>query len=261
MPSPPEPAAVLLDLDGVLYVGEEPIPGAPEAVRALRQRGLPLRFVTNTTTRPRSHLQRKLRRLGVDTDPSEVFTPPVLARRWLDRHGGGPYRLLGPEALSEDLGPGTVSARDPQRARWVVLALHPPALDHDALTQAMRDLHAGAGLLALHINRTWVRPGGLAVGLGAYVRALEYAAEVSATVIGKPARPFFDEALRSLPAAARSAAWMVGDGLEGDIAGAQAAGLRGALVLSGKTDRARLSRGDIVPDAVAVDLGAWVASL
>jgi len=220
-----------------------------------------VRFVTNTTTRSRRRLVDKLRRLGVPVQPAEVFTPAVLAGRWLSSRGGGTYRLLGPDDLAEDLGPGHRPADHPGRARWVVAAMHPAALRHDTLSAAMRDLRAGGGLVALHENPTWLRPHGLDLGLGAYVRALESAAGVQATVIGKPAAAFFSLALASLPAAARRAVWMVGDGLRGDIGGAQAAGLRAALVLSGKTRPADLAASPIEPDAVAADLSAWVASL
>lgn len=248
------PTAILLDLDGVVYIGEDALPGAQTATATLRAAGLPLRFVTNTTTRTRQALLQKLRRLGVEAHQHEVFTPAILARRRIAQADGGPLRLLGAPSLAADLGTDVLSPSDPGRARWVVLALHPPAFHHDALTAALRDIQDGAELIALHANRTWVRPDGLALGLGAYVRALEYAAETTATIIGKPARPFFDEATTSLPEDARAAVWMIGDDIEGDIGGAKAAGLHTALVLSGKTTAQRAARSPTVPDLVATGL-------
>lgn len=248
------PTAILLDLDGVVYIGDNPLPGARQGAAALRTAGLPLRFVTNTTTRTRQSLLQKLRRLGLEAHQHEVFTPATLARRRIAQAGGGTLRLLGAPALAEDLGADILSPHDTGRARWVILALHPPALDHEALTAAMRDLQAGAQLIALHANRTWVRNDGLALGLGAYVRALEYAAQTTADIIGKPARSFFDEALSSLPTDARDGAWMIGDDIEGDIGGAQAAGLHTALVLSGKTSAQQAARSHTVPDIVTPGL-------
>ncbi|MEL6347502.1 MAG: HAD-IIA family hydrolase [Myxococcota bacterium] len=257
-----KPAAILIDLDGVVFLGGELIEGSRDAIQQLREAEIPIRFLTNTTTLSKRLLVEKLLSLGVEVRPEEIFTPASNASAWMDAdERGRGYRLIGAPALVEDLGEGALAIDDPQRADWVVIGLHPPSLTHDNLSVALRDLRGGARLIALHVNRTWVRPHGLDIGLGAFVKALEYASEKGPTVIaGKPSPMFFEAARLSLPPTLHDdeRIWMVGDTLDSDVGAAQSLGLRGALVMSGKTDAERLRRGDVRPDQVSKDLAAFV---
>jgi len=258
--SPPLPARVqglLLDLDGVLFQGDDAIPGSLQAVRRLQRAGLALRFITNTTTRPREALLRKLQGLGYEVPAGALFTPAVAARRVMSRDGPASYRLLGHPALEEDLGPGAMRWQEPATPRWLVLALHPPLLAYEPLNLALRDLLAGARLLTLYATRTCRGPQGMELGLGAWMRALEFGARGQATVVGKPAAAYFQEALAEL-GLPPGEALMVGDDVDSDVGGAQALGIPGVLVRTGKHTERALRLSEVEPAWVADDLGKVV---
>jgi HAD superfamily hydrolase (TIGR01458 family) len=222
--------ALLVDLDGVLYVEDEPVPGAVEAVAALRAAGIGLRFVTNTTQRSRRHTLAKLDRLGFGVPADELVTPAVLAVEHCRAHGLRRVSLLMDAEVKADL-EGLTEADDAVDA--VIVGDLGERFDYAVLNAAFRRLLDGAQLLALQRNRYWRRADGLSLDVGPFVAALEYAAGVEATVVGKPARAFFALALGQLGAEPAEAA-MVGDDVESDVVGAMRAGLRGVLVRTGK---------------------------
>jgi phospholysine phosphohistidine inorganic pyrophosphate phosphatase len=222
--------AVLLDLDGVLYVEDEPVPGAPEAVAALRRRGVALRFVTNTTSRPRRQILERLNRLGFGVPTEELATPAVLAvQRCLGR-GHSRVALLMNEAVKEDFAGLEEVEHD---AEAVIIGDLGTAWGYEPLNRAFRLLMDGAELIALQRNRYWLTPSGLSLDVGPFVAALEYATGLEATVVGKPAAAFFETVLSTVGVPAERAA-MVGDDVESDVGGALAAGLAGVLVRTGK---------------------------
>ena len=222
--------AVLVDLDGVLYVEDEPVAGAAEAVRALRDAGLGLRFVTNTTQRSRRHTLAKLDRLGFAAAPGELITPATLAVEHCRARGYEHVAMLMADDVKEDLA-GLTEAEE--RVDAVIVGDLGERFDYAVLNRAFRMLLDGAELVALQRNRYWRRADGLSLDVGPFVAALEYAAGVEAVVVGKPAAAFFLLALSQLGAEPPHAA-MVGDDVESDVAGAMRAGLRGVLVRTGK---------------------------
>ena len=252
---------ILLDMDGVLYVGDKPVPGAAEAVAWCRQADIPLRFLTNTTSRPRAALVEKLARFGIEATEAEILTPPVVARAWLAEHVEGPVALFVPEATRAEFS-GLPQLADPAAggAGAVVLGDLGEGWDYPTLNTAFRLLMAEPPppLVALGLTRYWKAPDGLRLDVGPFVRALEYASGREAVVLGKPARPFFQAALDQLGLPAAQVL-MIGDDIRGDVGAAQAAGLRAALVRTGKFRPSDLE-GDIRPDAVLdslADLPAW----
>jgi HAD superfamily hydrolase (TIGR01458 family) len=222
--------AVLIDLDGVLYVEDEPIDGAREAVDALRSRGLGLRFVTNTTSRSRGHTLDKLARLGFAVDERELVTPAALAVSHCRERGHRRVALLMDDAVKPDF-EGLEEGDDGVDA--VIVGDLGAAFGYDVLNRAFRQVIDGAELIALQKNRYWLRADGLSLDVGPFVAALEYATDREASVVGKPARGFFDGVLRDLGVDAAAAA-MVGDDVESDIGGALRAGLAAVLVRTGK---------------------------
>jgi HAD superfamily hydrolase (TIGR01458 family) len=238
--------ALLLDLDGVLYVEDEPVPGAREAVAELRDRGLALRFVTNTTARPRRLILERLERLGFALDPSELSTPAALAVRLCCERGHTRVALVMNEDVKEDFAElEEVGAG----ADAVVIGDLGTDFGYDVLNRAFRQLMDGAELIALQKNRFWMTPGGLSLDVGPFVAALEYAAHRDALVVGKPAREFFAAILAGIPAESGAAA-MVGDDVESDIGGALGAGLAGVLVRTGKYREDALRASGVEPTAV-----------
>jgi HAD superfamily hydrolase (TIGR01458 family) len=224
------PEALLIDLDGVLYVEDEPIDGAVDAVASLRAEGLALRFVTNTTSRPRRGIVERLHRLGFDVDEAEVITPAALAVQVCVARDAHRVALLMNDAVKEDF--AALEEVDDDTDAVVVGDLGRD-FTYDRLNAAFRLLTDGAELIALQKNRYWLTPDGLSLDVGPFVAALEYAARREAVVVGKPSRAFFETVLADVGVEPGRAA-MVGDDVESDVGGALRAGLAGVLVRTGK---------------------------
>jgi HAD superfamily hydrolase (TIGR01458 family) len=224
--------AVLLDIDGVLYVEDEAIPGAVEAVTRLRSMGLGLRFVTNTTTRGHAATLERLRRLGFAAEGHELLTPVVLARALCRERGHRRVALLVAPGTEADFA-GLDVVEGEAGADGVIVGDLGDGWTYAALNRAFRLVMDGADLIALQRNRFWRRADGLALDAGPFVAALEYATGRTATVVGKPSRAFFGQVLEDLGVGAGEAV-MVGDDVESDIGGALASGLRAILVRTGK---------------------------
>lgn len=223
--------ALLLDLDGVLYVEDEPIAGAGEAVARVRATGLALRLVTNTTSRSRAQTLAKLEQLGFEVAADELVTPSTLAVRHCLTRGLRRALLLMNEEVKEDF--GELVEDDGTSAEAVIVGDLGSAFGYDTLNCAFRAVMNGADLIALQKNRFWQRSDGLSLDVGPFVAALEYATRREALVVGKPARGFFEQVLSDLGVEPQRAA-MVGDDIESDIGGALAAGLNAVLVRTGK---------------------------
>jgi len=276
---------LLLDLDGVIVLAGKPIPGAPEALRELDRRGLPFRIVTNTSLVSRATLSAWSASLGAPIPPSRFHSAlSVSAAYTAARFAGQPlYVLASRDALTEFEGQRLLSdaqASGPEaRAAAVVVGDSPESATWDNLNRAFRLVRNGAALIGMHKNRWWLTPDGPTLDSGAFVTGLEFAADVRATILGKPARAFFALAARDLAAEVaevrgrrhgrvrRADLAMVGDDVWSDALAARRAGLRGIVVLSGKhgsDDLARAAaqgRGGGRPDAVAASLAEVVAAL
>ncbi len=221
---------MLLDIDGVLYVGDEPIAGAHEALGELRGLGADLRLVTNTTSRSRRQVAEHLAELGFEASIEEILTPAAMAVRYCAERGHESVELVVSDGLREDL--ATLTQAPPgERVDAVILGDVGERFDAELLNDVFRLLMDGAELIALQHNRYWRRKDGLALDVGAYSAALEYATSREATVVGKPSQAFFQTALDAMSV---ERAVMIGDDVEADVGGAMAAGLAGVLVRTGK---------------------------
>jgi HAD superfamily hydrolase (TIGR01458 family) len=245
---------VLLDIGGVIAVGQALLPGALTALDRLRRAGLPVRLITNTTRQSRQALQAQLDRWGLGTDQDTLFTPATAARAYLHAHGLEPHLLVHPRLEPEFDGLPTGGPMA------VVVGDAGEAFTYRALNTAFRQLLDGAEFLALARNRMFTEPDGPSLDAGPFVAALEYACGRSARLLGKPAPAFFLEALNSLGLSPAEVA-MIGDDAENDIAGAMTMGCRGILVQTGKYRPGDETRIIPAPDAVVADLTEAVAWL
>jgi HAD superfamily hydrolase (TIGR01458 family) len=236
---------LLLDLSGVIYVEDEPVAGAAEALADLRSRGVSIRLVTNTTMRPRRSILERLERLGIEAEPSELITPATLAASRCAQAGYKSVSLVVLDELREDL-EGLEQHGDSVDA--VIVGDLGDRWDYDVLNRAFRRLMDGADLIALQKNRYWETSEGLSLDAGPFVSALEYATGREAEVVGKPAPAFFELALGELGLSADRAA-MVGDDVEADVGGAMDAGLAGILVRTGKYREDLVRESGIEPTA------------
>lgn len=228
--------ALLFDMDGVVYNSETLIPGAPEALAWVRERSIPHMFVTNTTSRGRGVLVEKLAKFGIPATEEDILTPCIAAREYIAEHGGGPVALFVPkkshvefeglELLPEDRETG---------AKWVVVGDLGEGWTFQTLNRAFRLLQSSpeAQLIALGMTRFWQGPDGLRLDTAPYVAALECATHKKPIVMGKPAEAFFHAAVKRLGVEPNQVL-MIGDDVRVDVGGAQAAGLKGALVKTGK---------------------------
>lgn len=253
---------LLLDLDGCVWVGEQPTPRAVETVAELRAAGKGVAFVTNDARRSGEEFVRKLWRLGIQASLEEVVTVGGALQRFLFEHrdGAGTAFVVGSAAIwrhVEDAGLRIVNGTDlAARAEVVVLAGHDD-FDYAELRGATQAALRGARVIAAGRDATFPMPDGPWPGTGAVVAAVELASGATATVVGKPQAPLFETALERLGGEGR--ALVVGDRLDSDLAGAHAAGLPCAIVLTGAATReAADAARDPKPVAVAEDLATLV---
>ncbi|XP_032942989.1 haloacid dehalogenase-like hydrolase domain-containing protein 2 isoform X2 [Rhinolophus ferrumequinum] len=219
--------AVLVDLNGTLHIEDAAVPGAQEALKRLRGTSVMVRFVTNTTKESKQDLLERLKKLEFDISEDEIFTSLTAARNLVEQKEVRPLLLVDDRALPDFKG---IQTSDPNA---VVIGLAPEHFHYQILNQAFRLLLDGAPLIAIHKARYYKRKDGLALGPGPFVTALEYATDTKATVVGKPEKTFFLEALRGIGCEPEEAI-MIGDDCRDDVGGAQKVGMLGILVKTGK---------------------------
>jgi HAD superfamily hydrolase (TIGR01458 family) len=248
--------ALLLDLSGVLYDGERVIPGAGEAVAQARASALQVRFITNTSRKTRDQLLAHLDTLGFAVEPAELFTAVDAGKQWLRQRGLRPYCLVH-ENIREEF--TEFDQRDPDA---VFIGDAADGFSYANLNRAFQLCVAGAPLLGVGYNRYFRSAGQLLLDTGPFIRAVEFAAGIEATIVGKPNPAFFAAALASAGVDA-DAALMVGDDVFGDVEGALNAGISACLVRTGKYrpgDERRIGGTfevvDSIVEAVAVALAA-----
>lgn len=240
--------AILCDIGGVLYVGDTPTPGAAEAIAQIKQH-YPIRFLTNTTQKTSTQVVAKLQHMGFDIDASEVITALDVTKSLLQEYGSGAYYLLTDDAAAyfDDL-PKTP-------CNFVVVGDAQKNFSFEHMNRAFRILMDGGELLATAKNRYFkASDDALSMDAGGFVAALEYASGKQAHVIGKPSRDFYHLACKTMKIKPEETL-MIGDDIEGDILGAQEAGLKAVLVKTGKFIPEDLNRG-ITPDELITSIAA-----
>lgn len=231
---------VMLDLDGVVYVGAEAIAGVPERVARVRGLGRHLAFVTNNASRSPEAVAERLRRIGVGAEPEDVVTSAQAAARLLrEEHGADALVLVlggaGLRAALEEQ--GLRPADEPDGAVALVSGYGPDVLWKDIMRAAVL-VRDGLPYVATNDDLTIPTPYGLAPGHGVLVRTISQFAGVEPVVAGKPRRPLMDETIRRVGG---DRPLMVGDRLDTDIEGARAVGVASLLVMTGVTGLAELA--------------------
>jgi glycerol-1-phosphatase len=225
---------VMLDLDGVVYVGDHPVDGVPEALGRLREGGLHVAFVTNNASRPPERVAERLRRMGVPANAADVVTSAQAAARLVrDRYGAttGVW-MLGAAGLEHALREeGLTLVRDPADAGVVVSGYGPDVRWRDVMRAAVL-VRAGVPYVATNADLTVPTEDGEAPGHGVLARTIAEFAGVVPVVAGKPEPPLLEETVRRVGG---RRPLMVGDRLDTDIAGATAVGCHSLLVLTGVT--------------------------
>ena len=204
--SPDEARGVLLDIDGVLVTSWHALPGAVETMRWMKERGMPFRLITNTTTHTRSDLAVTLNEAGFEVEPAEIITAVVATAAYLNaNHAGEPTFVLSDGDGVGDL-EGVEIVEDPGEADVIVVGGACDDFSYATVNRIFRRLHAGAALIGMHRNMYWRTAGGLELDAGAYIAGLEAASGTTAVICGKPAPAYFEAALQPLDVGAGEAA-------------------------------------------------------
>ena len=253
--------ALLVDLDGVVRLADQPVPGAVDALTAARQAGAKLMFVTNNAALTGSEVAEGLRAIGVEAAPGDVLTSSMAAADLLSARLPAGARVLvvggaGLRGPMADAGLTSVSTADQDPA--AVVQGWSPDLTWALLAEAAVAVRAGALWVATNRDATLPSPRGPLPGNGAMVAAVAMATGAEPEVVGKPGPALFETAVRRLNAVRPL---VVGDRLDTDIAGANAAGLPSLLVLTGVSKRADLvaAPAEQRPTYVGADLRALTA--
>jgi HAD superfamily hydrolase (TIGR01458 family) len=238
--------AFLIDLDGVLYVGKNPVPGGRECLKMLDDRGYGYRFVSNSTRRCRSSVAERLKGLGYDVSADHIFTPPLAAiERMKELKKKRCYLLTTGDVQKDFEKAGIIVAKED--VDFVVVGDAGKDFTFERLNEALRLILDGAKILALEMDRYWMESDGLVLSTGPFVAALEYATGKKAELMGKPSRQFFELALKDLGKRPEEAA-MIGDDILTDVHGAQEMGMKGILVKTGKYRADLAARSGVKPD-------------
>ena len=268
---------LLIDLDGVVYTGREPIPGAAAFLAEARRRGVRFLLVTNNSTASPELVAERLAGMGIDVTPEEILTSAQAAAAYVRAAAPTVPRVLlvGEEGLREaaqaegllvvDAADGMVAADNAaglaaddgkSHVDWVIAGLD-RAFDFGKLTRATRAILAGARFVATNADALLPVEGGQVIpGAGTIVAAIQTGTGVAPIVVGKPEPGLFEHGLRRLGGLPPDQVAMIGDRLDTDIVGGHRAGLRTILVLSGVTTAAEANTSPTHPDAIAPNLAA-----
>lgn len=255
---------ILMDMDGVIYRGPQPLPGVNDLLGLCAERGIRYACVTNNSTMTPEQYETKLAGMGIHIPAAQIITSSVATRRMLERDfpRGTLAFYIGMKGLHEALFGDGYFVYDEQRPQVVVSGLD-TELTYQKLKLATLAIRAGARYVATNPDRTLPVEEGLVPGAGSIIALLQTATDVAPTVIGKPGAAMFQTAIEILGAEA-STTLTIGDRLDTDIAGAAGAGLASALMLTGVSTQAEANAGPIKPDAIFAGLpelvAAWLAA-
>ena len=228
--------ALILDMDGVIWRDKHPIGELSQIFRTIRERGLEFAFATNNSTSTVDSYVELLRKSGIPVDAGQIFTSATATSKFLrDRHPeGGNVYVVGMEGLEKTL-EGFGFTVSPEDARAVVVGMD-RTITYEKLKTATLLIRKGVPFIGTNPDRTFPSPDGLIPGSGSILAAIETATDQSPLIIGKPKATIFTQAIEFLGEKPENVL-VVGDRIETDIAGGQAAGCKCALVLSGVSTR------------------------
>lgn len=256
--------AAVLDMDGVIWRGAETLPGTPEFFVFLQQHKIPFALATNNSTKTVGTYVELLTRLGIPASPENVITSAVAAAEYIGSHYSTdvPVYIIGGDGIRRAMAERGFK-EDPEQAKLVVVGMDFD-VTYNKLKTATLLIRAGADFIGTNGDRTFPLPEGLVPGNGSLLAAIETATDKKPLVIGKPEAAMFEVAMLRMGTTPQETV-MIGDRLETDILGAQRAGLKAALVLTGTTSAQLASTSEIQADGVFASLAeifnTWAASI
>ncbi len=231
-----EVRAVLLDMDGVVYVGEEPLPGVQELLDYLEATGRNWLFVTNNSSRTPNQFVEKVGRMGIGADEAHILSSALATASWLAEQYPNGVRafMIGQDGLRSALEQEGITIVEDAQAADVIVSGIDFSVRYERLADATLAIRAGARFIGTNSDTSFPSERGQIPGTGALLALLEAATGVTPTVIGKPNAGMFQQAMHKLGTKV-SSTLMVGDRYETDIAGAIELGMPTAAVLTGIT--------------------------
>lgn len=247
--------AFLVDLDGVLVRGSEPIPGAVTALERLRRVGSAVIF-SNNATRSRRTFARRLIELGFGVEPEMIVNSAYVVAQYLRKRAGpSSVFMIGEAGLHEELEGAGHQIVGPEDARFLVTGMD-RGLTYEKLAQALRALRGGARYIATNADPTFPTPQGPVPGAGAVVGAMRGMGYPPEEIVGKPSHIAFEVALEAAEGCEADECLLIGDRLETDVQGALNSGIDAVLVLTGVTSPEELEESEIRPTWVVEDIAA-----
>lgn len=252
---------ILFDMDGVLYRGQTRLPGVHEILEFCDQQHIIYACITNNATMTPQQYEHKLAQMDIHIPAERVLTSALVTSRYLRAHypRGTRVYAIGMQGLQNALFDDGYFVPEEQTPQLVVQGAD-FAITYEKLRIGCLAIRAGARYIATNPDKTFPTEQGLVPGAGSLMAALQTATDVEPLVIGKPQPTMFHVALELLNSTAETTL-VIGDRLDTDIAGAQNAGLRNALVLSGVTNRADLQSNSYQPDAIFEGLPQLLAAM
>lgn len=252
-------SAILFDLDGVLYEGDQAIAGAAETIRWFKKNSIPHLFLTNTTSKSRLELVKKLAGFDIAAEVKDFLTPPVATCQWLQTNKLRNISVFVPETTREEFSAFDISDNENDKIDAVIIGDLGEQWSFNIMNKVFRTLinNPEAKLVALGMTRYWRASSGLQLDVGPMIKAFEYATGIDAVVTGKPAPEFFQAAINMLDSTGEI--MMIGDDIRGDIEASKHAGLTAIQVRTGKFSQSDLELGiipDVILDSVAM-LPEW----
>lgn len=245
---------VLFDLDGVIYIGDEPVENVRSVVCEL-QRQKAVKILTNDSRRTREQIRERLERFGIEVDVSDILTSGWATARYLRQHDLDRVYVIGRDGLRTEIENAGIEVAE--RHVDAVVAGLDESITYEELTVASREIHhEGTPFIATNLDRAYPTPEGIVPSTGAIVSAIQIATATEPTVIGKPEPVMFELATAS---ADRDRTVMIGDNPSSDILGAHRAGIDGIL-FSKDVENQTPSDETVTPDAIITDLTELLAS-
>ena len=242
--------ALLIDLEGVLYSDNKLIYGSEKVLQELRKKELKLRFLTNTTTIPRNKILDKLINYGFDIKEEEIFTPVTATKKFLEKNNIREVFLVTSKELLSEFENYKLTNKNPKA---VIMGDIYKEFNWDILDKIFKLIYKhDAHLISLHQNKYCVRKNEISLDLGPFVRAIEYASDKNAILMGKPNKNFFDLVIKDLNTHHENVV-MIGDDIKSDIEGGNLAGLKTIQVKTGKYQSSD-DKNNVQPDSRIDDI-------
>ena len=253
-------SSYILDMDGVVYVGDIPTKGSVDTIKHLKESGKSILFLTNDPRKSPAHYSDKLKNIGIHASPKDVITSGMAIAQHIKEKYKGLQNMtayvIGSNSLRnliKDIGLRIVNGEKAKFADFVVMGSHPD-FHYNEMKTATLALRNGANFYATNRDPAYPSEEGHVPATGAMLASIEVASGKEALVAGKPEKIIFDVALEKEGFKNKENIVMIGDRLDTDILGGKNAGITTILVLSGSTKREDIKASEVKPDYVINDL-------